>query len=587
MKSEKMKYTAETAILSPMVGGEGDHRHLRSVEGGHLPFVGAGKGLLLLVSLPATPLLAQAAMAQGPGTEAAATQRPNIVYIMTDDHTAQMMSCYDRRYVETPNLDRIAADGVRFTRSYVANSLSGPSRACMLTGKHSHKNGFTNNEHGIFDGSQQTMPKLLQRAGYQTALIGKWHLVSTPTGFDHWEILPGQGDYYNPVFIHQDGTQAVDSGYVTRIITDKAIDWIASHKATKPFALFVHHKACHRAWLPALEDLRLYEDRTFALPPEFHDDYAGRQAAARTEMEIGKDMDIVYDTKMFVSPQETPRTRLSGSYQGMIGRLSKEERARYDDFYVPLSRQFYERWGTDYNFLPHQAQSSVEGSRDAELLEWKYQRYMRDYAKVVHALDQEVGRLLDYLEAQGLMDNTLVVYTSDQGFYMGEHGWFDKRFMYEESLSTPLVMHLPRGLERRGTIDEMVQNIDYAPTFLELAGAPVPEDIQGVSLLPLLKGKTATKADRRKISHWRDAIYYHYYEFPAEHDVRRHYGIRTDRYKLIHFYGHDVNAWELYDLKADPHELHNLYGQPGMEALQRRLHQRLEELQIQYDDPQR
>ena len=515
-----------------------------------------------------------------------APARANIIYIMTDDHTAQMMSCYDTRFVETPNLDRIARDGVRFTHSYVANSLSGPSRACMLTGKHSHKNGFTNNEHGIFDGSQQTMPKLLQAAGYETCLIGKWHLVSTPTGFDHWEILPGQGDYYNPVFIHQDGTRAADSGYVTRIITDKALQWIEKGHE-KPFALFIHHKACHRAWLPALEDIRMYEDKTFALPANFHDDYATREAAAKTEMEIGKDMDIVYDTKMFVSPEETPRTRLSGSYQGMIGRLSKAERKQYDDFYVPLSRAFYEKWGKDYNFLPRQSQSSIGGSRDAELLEWKYQRYMRDYAKVVHALDQEVGRVLDYLEEKGLLDNTLVVYTSDQGFYMGEHGWFDKRFMYEESLSTPLVMRLPKGLERRGDIDEMVQNIDYAPTFLDLAGAPIPDDIQGVSLLPLLKGRTATAADKQAIKNWREAIYYHYYEYPAEHDVRRHYGIRTDRYKLMHFYGHDVNAWELFDLKQDPHELHNLYGQPGYEALQRQLHHQLELLQIQYDDPQR
>ena len=541
------------------------------------------KGLIIF-SIPAVPLFAQVTAPSLIGR--AGGESPNIVYIMTDDHTAQMMSCYDTHYVETPNLDRIARDGVRFTHSYVANSLSGPSRACMLTGKHSHKNGFTNNEHGIFDGSQQTMPKLLQAAGYETCLIGKWHLVSTPTGFDHWEILPAQGDYYNPTFIHMDGSRAVDSGYVTRIITDKAIEWMENRRPT-PFALFIHHKACHRAWLPALEDLRLYEDKTFALPPEFHDDYATREAAGKTEMEIGKDMDIVYDTKMFVNPKETPRTRLSDSYQNMIGRLSPAEREQYDAFYVPLSRDFYEKWGKDYNCLPRQAQSSVADSRDAELLEWKYQRYMRDYAKVVHSLDQEVGRVLDYLEEKGLLDNTRVVYTSDQGFYMGEHGWFDKRFMYEESLSTPLVMRLPKGYERRGDIDEMVQNIDYAPTFLDLAGVPVPDDIQGVSLLPLLKGKAATKKDKAVIKNWRDAIYYHYYEYPAEHNVRRHYGIRTDRYKLIHFYGHDVNTWELFDLKNDPHEMHNLYGQPEVEKLQKQLHRRLEELQIQYDDPQR
>ena len=543
----------------------------------------------MFFSLPTAPLFAQVtapSLIGRVGGESSQDTRPNIVYIMTDDHTAQMMSCYDTRFVETPNLDRIARDGVRFTHSYVANSLSGPSRACMLTGKHSHKNGFTNNEHGIFDGSQQTMPKLLQAAGYETCLIGKWHLVSTPTGFDHWEILPAQGDYYNPTFIHMDGTRAADSGYVTRIITDKAIDWMEQGHS-KPFALFIHHKACHRAWLPALEDIRLYEDKTFALPTDFHDDYATREAAGKTEMEIGKDMDIVYDTKMFVNAKETPETRLSRSYQGMIGRLSPQERKQYDDFYVPLSREFYEKWGKDYNFLPKQAKSSVAGSRDAELLEWKYQRYMRDYAKVVHSLDQEVGRVLDYLEKNGMLDNTLVVYTSDQGFYMGEHGWFDKRFMYEESLSTPLVMRLPKGYERRGDIHEMVQNIDYAPTFLDLAGAPIPADIQGVSLAPLLKGKAATKEDKAAIKNWRDAIYYHYYEFPAEHDVRRHYGIRTDRYKLIHFYGQDVNNWELFDLKKDPHELHNLYGQPGFEQLQRQLHRRLELLQIQYDDPQR
>ncbi len=522
--------------------------------------------LLVMLVAPASALAQQAS-------------RPNIVYIMTDDHTAQMMSCYDTRYVETPNLDRIARDGVRFTRSYVANSLSGPSRACMLTGKHSHKNGFTNNEHGVFDGSQQTMPKLLQATGYQTVMIGKWHLVSRPTGFDYWEVLPAQGDYYNPAFIHMDGTQSVDSGYVTRIVTDKAIDWMEHRDASKPFALFLHHKACHRCWLPSLDDLTLYEDTTFPLPAEFHDDYSGRQAAGATEMEIGKDMDIVYDTKMYVDSL-TPRTRLTSSYLRMIGRLSPSERERYDSLYVPMSRAFYDRWGRDCNFLPHQSASSVAGSAAAELLEYKYQRYMRDYAKVVHELDVQVGRVLDYLEQQGLLDNTLVVYTSDQGFYMGEHGWFDKRFIYEESLSTPLVMRLPAGYERRGDITEMVQNIDYAPTFLDLAGADIPADIQGQSLLPLLRGSKSP-------SHWRDAIYYHYYEYPAEHNVRRHYGMRTDRYKLLHVYGHDIDAWEMYDLLTDPHEMHNIYGQLEFADLQRQLHQRLEQLQIQYDDPQR
>ena len=548
---------------------------------------GLRERLLPLLSFLPLPLLAQ-------------TTRPNIVYIMTDDHTAQMMSCYDTRFVETPNLDRIAADGVRFTQSFVANSLSGPSRACMITGKHSHKNGFTNNEHGIFDGSQQTMPKLLRAAGYETALIGKWHLVSTPTGFDYFEILPGQGDYYNPTFIHMDGTQSVDSGYVTRIITDKAIEWIENKtvncqlstvNSDKPFALFVHHKACHRCWLPDLDDLALYEDKTFDLPEGFWDDYDGRPAADLQEMEIGRHMDIVYDTKMWEGPQ-TPETRLSKAYRSMVERLNKADVARYDSFYIPLSRAFYASPLSQVE-LPWQkfgrsdARMSGFTPEQRALTEFKYQRYMRDYAKVVHELDNQIGRLLDYLKEKGLLDNTLVVYTSDQGFYMGEHGWFDKRFMYEESLATPLVMRLPKGYERRGVVSEMVQNIDYAPTFLEMAGAPIPADIQGESLVPLLRGKAASASEKQRLQNWRDAIYYHYYEYPAEHAVRRHYGIRTDRYKLIHFYGHDVNEWELYDLKTDPHERQNLYGKSGYEALQADMHRRLEALQIQYDDPQR
>ena len=376
----------------------------------------------------------------------AAQQRYNVVYIMTDDHTAQMLSAYDTRNIHTPNLDRVAQDGVRFTRSYVANSLSGPSRACMLTGKHSHKNGFTNNEHGIFDGSQQTMPKLLQAAGYQTAIIGKWHLHSTPTGFDHWDILPGQGDYYNPRFINAKG-QYQEKGYLTNIITDKAISWLDHDRdKTRPFALFVHHKACHRNWLPEIKYLREYEDVTFKLPDNFYDDYAGRTAAGATEMEIGKDMTLDYDCKIY---RPDHKTMYTDGYLDILSRMNTKERAAYDYFYDSLAVDFNRRHLTG-----------------RALAEYKFQRYMRDYAKVVKTLDDNVGRLLDHLKAQGLLDNTLVVYTSDQGFYMGEHGWFDKRFMYEESLSTPLLMHLPKGLKARGDIKEMVQNIDYTPTFL-------------------------------------------------------------------------------------------------------------------------
>lgn len=490
---------------------------------------------------------------------ACAQSRYNIVYIMTDDHTAQMMSCYDNRFVTTPNLDRIAADGVKFVNSYVANSLSGPSRACLMTGKHSHKNGFTNNEHGIFDGSQQTIPKLMQKAGYQTALIGKWHLVSTPTGFDFFNIVPGQGNYYNPTFINMDGSTNDEHGYLTNIITDKAIDWLEHRRdRTRPFILYIHHKACHRDWLPEIKYLRAYEDQTFPLPATFYDDYAGRQAAAAQEMEIANNnhMDIVYDTKMY---RPDLKTRLSDSYLSMLGRLDSQDRAAYDFFYDSLSTDFWRR--------------NLEGHA---LAEFKYQRYMRDYAKVLKTLDDNVGRTLDYLRESGLLDSTLVVYTSDQGFYMGEHGWFDKRFMYEESYSTPLVMRLPDGLRARGDIKELVQNIDYGPTFLDIAGTQIPKDIQGVSLLPLLEGKHPKS--------WRQSLYYHYYEYPAEHSVKRHYGVSTsDGWKLIHFYN-DINTWELYDLNKDPSELHNIYGKPGTEKVTRRLMKELIKLQKQYDD---
>ena len=496
----------------------------------------------------------------------------NIVYIMTDDHTAQMMSCYDTRYMETPNLDRIAADGVRFTNSFVANSLSGPSRACMLTGKHSCANRFYDNTTCVFDSTQQTFPKLLQKAGYQTAVIGKWHLESLPTGFDYWEIVPGQGDYYNPDFITmQDGT-VHRHGYITDIITDDAIDWMENGRDKgKPFCLLIHHKAIHRNWMADTTHLSLYEDRTFPVPETFYDDYAGRTAAAAQEMSIAKDMDPIYDLKMLAPGKDS---RLRHTYETMLSRMDKEQRAAWDRFYNPIIEDFIKK-----------------NPKGKELAEWKFQRYMRDYMKTVKSLDENVGRVLDYLEQEGLLENTLVVYTSDQGFYMGEHGWFDKRFMYEESMRTPLIMRLPdrfvreNGLEADGANDgkprdipELVQNIDYAPTFLELAGAEIPDDIQGVSLVPLLKGEHPDT--------WRDALYYHFYEYPAEHMVKRHYGIRTDRYKLIHFYN-DIDEWELFDLRSDPQELHNLYGQKGYETVTKGLKSRLLDLQEQYDDPVR
>ena len=517
----------------------------------------------------------------------AVAQRYNVVYIMTDDHTAQMMSSYDRSHIVTPNLDRIARNGVRFTQSYVANSLSGPSRACMITGKHSHNNGFNNNEHGVFDGSQQTMPKLMRQAGYQTALIGKWHLVSEPTGFDYWTVIPGQGDYYNPDFIRMDGSQVTEKGYLTNLITDKAIDWLENGRdKQQPFLLLVHHKACHRDWLPELKYLREYEDRTFALPSTFYDDFDGRQAAQEQEMHIAKDMDLVYDNK-FYAPGE--QTRLSDLYQSLVTRLDGKDQLAYSYFYDSISVDFHNRF-PDYRELQQELSTkkpSQYSQRARMLAEYKYQRYMRDYAKVVKSLDDNVGRLLDYLDSRGLSDSTLIVYTSDQGFYMGEHGWFDKRFMYQESFATPLVMQLPRAIAKEraarlhdrgddGLVHEMVQNIDYAPTFLELAGAKVPADIDGVSLVPLLKGEHPKD--------WRKTLYYHYYEYPAEHSVKRHYGVFDGRYKLIHFY-QDIDQWELYDLEADPHELHNIYNAPGTQKTTKRLRKELKRLQQQYRDP--
>ena len=419
---------------------------------------------------------------------AAAQERPlNIIYIMCDDHSYQTISAYGSTVNHTPNIDRLAERGVRFTNSFVANSLSGPSRACMLTGKHSHANGFTDNTKR-FDGSQQTFPKLLQQAGYQTAMIGKWHLVSMPTGFDYWDILTGQGDYYNPTFI-RNGERLQRHGYSTTITTNLALNWLANQRdPQKPFCLFIHHKAPHRTWMPDLQDLELFSDSTYELPANFYDDYAGRQAAKEQRMSIAKDMDVVYDLKMADrdSTIHSFDTTLEHWGRAMYTqRMDSAQQAAWDRHYQPIIKDFKQRFGN---------KMAAEGLNHADSLElnrWKYQQYMRDYLRVIHSVDRNVGRVLDYLEDNDLLDNTLIVYTSDQGFYMGEHGWFDKRFMYEESFRTPLIMSLPAAYGgKTGTSDAMVQNIDYAPTFLEAAGVSVPQDIQGVSMLSELKNGT-------------------------------------------------------------------------------------------------
>jgi len=395
----------------------------------------------------------------------------------------------------------------------------------MLTGKFSHINGLVNNSQ-VFDGSQETFPKLLQKAGYETAMIGKWHLESDPTGFDYWNILPGQGDYYNPDFIEM-GKKSRVEGYVTNLITDFSLDWLKNRNQKKPFCLLLHHKAPHRCWMPDTAYLDMYNDVKFPLPDNFYDDYEGRQAAAEQKMHM-KNFCPVNDLKMYDKEGEI-QGPLRKYFKNQIDRLNPEQRAAWDKAYAK-EIEYYKK-------------ANLEGNK---LLEWNYQRYLEDYLRCIASVDDNIGKVLDYLDESGLAENTLVVYTSDQGFYLGEHGWFDKRFMYEESFRTPLLMRLPSTI-KKGKIDQLVQNIDFAPTFLDLAGVEIPQAIQGESLVPLLKGKT---------ENWRDAIYYHYYEYPGPHSVKRHYGIRTDRYKLIHFYN-DINQWDLYDLQEDLNEVND------------------------------
>lgn len=475
----------------------------------------------------------------------------NILFIMSDDHSFQVLSAYNNSYMSTPNIDRIAENGVRFTNSFVANSISGPSRACMLTGKHSHANGYTDNVNAKYDGEQQAFPQLLQRVGYQTAMIGKLHLTSIPTGFDHTDILVGQGHYYDPMFIHKGDTTRRE-GYATTVTTDLALEWLEKDRdQERPFCLLLHHKAPHRTWMPEIEDLGMYDHVTFPVPANIHDTYEGRQAAATQEMDIATSMDLAYDLKLMGDDIES---RYLQHAKNNIDRLDADQRAAWDAYYAKRLAEYKE----------------LNLSGEA-LVEWKYQQYMRDYCTVLASLDRNIGRVLDYLEQNNLLDNTLVVYTSDQGFYVGEHGWFDKRFMYEESFRTPLLMRLPGG--RGGDVVELVQNIDYAPTFLELAGVEIPDDIQGESLLPLLRGE--------RVKSWRESLYYHFYEYPGEHAVKRHYGVRTERYKLIHFYD-DIDVWELYDLKRDPSEMNNIYGKRETEKITKELKAELERLRTQY-----
>ena len=477
-------------------------------------------------------------------------KKTNILYIMSDDHAYQAVSAYGYGLNQTPNIDRIAREGMKFNNCFVTNSISGPCRAVMLTGKFSHKNGFYDNgEKTVFDGSQQTLPKLLQTAGFRTGIVGKWHLKSTPTGFDYYSIHYDQGEYYNPDFMENGEKRVRYEGYATDLTADNAIKFIKDCEKEKPFFLMMHFKAPHRNWMPAPNKLSMYEDVTFPVPSTFYDNYEGRIAAQQQMMSIEKDMLIGSDLKTYGAwDTQAP-------YE--FRRMTAEQRTAWDKVYNPIIEDF--------------AKKQPKGK---ELAEWKFQRYMRDYLKCISSVDDNVGRVLDYLEQIGELDNTIIIYTSDQGFYLGEHGWFDKRFMYEESLRTPFVIRYPELISKNGVTDAMIQNLDFAPTLLDLVGFPVPCDMQGESFRQVLTGEKQTA---------KEALYYHYYEYPRPHAVKKHYGIRTDRYKLIHFY-YDIDEWELFDLKNDPHELHNLINDPAQVDNIKILKQKLAELQEKYED---
>lgn len=525
-----------------------------------------------------------------------AQQHPNIVYIMCDDHAYQCISAYGSalsKLAPTPNIDRLAERGMRFDRAFVENSLSTPSRACLMTGQYSHQNGQRQLGEGI-DTSRTFFTELLQEAGYQTAVVGKWHMGCDPKGFDYYHVYNDQGQYWNPQYRGTDTNNefVVEEGYSTDLTTDHALSFIEHRDPSKPFCLLLHHKAPHRNWQANLKYLGMYDDVEFPMPENFYDDYATRGSAARTQkMSVTRDMRWEQDFKVpEMLDLNNPDSKDSyNSLMGEINRMTPEQRSAWGRYYFPRNRRLLE--------------AQLKGK---DLDNWKYQVYIRDYMSVIASVDESVGRVLDYLDKNGLTDNTMIVYTSDQGFYMGEHGWFDKRFMYEESLRTPLIVSYPGHTKPGSVCNRLVQNIDYAPTFLALAGVQQPKDMPGRSLVPVL-----TNGDN--VKNWRQSIYYHYYDYPTYHMVRKHDGVRTDRYKLIHFYGKGgldavsenkyqnvpgtreygtmkglesigyfepkdevVDYCELYDLQADPHEQNNIFGKPGTEKIMKQLQRELD-----------
>ena len=490
-------------------------------------------------------------------------KRPNIIFIMSDDHAYQAISAYDNRLLSTPNIDRIAKSGILFTNASVTNSICAPSRATILTGKHSHLNGKVDN-HFPFDTANTTFPQILQSNGYQTAMFGKLHFGNTPKGFDQFKILPDQGNYYNPDFITKKEGNIKVTGYVTDIITDMTLDWLRKERSSeKPFMLMYLHKAPHRPWLMAERHLDEMTQKTFPEPKTLFDDYAGRTSPAKeAEMNILTSMGWAGDNKIYpaiLDSLKIPEMRSDKQrFKADMGRLNPSQKANFDRVYDRINAEF---------------KKAYPSMTDQDKMRWKFQRYMQDYLGTLRAVDENVGRLLDYLEANKLMENTIIVYTSDQGFYLGEHGWFDKRFVYDESFKTPLMVSWPGHIQAGQRSDALVQNLDFAQTFLDAAGVPAPADMQGQSLIPLMTGKS-----------WkRDAVYYHYYEYPAEHMVNRHYAIVTKKYKLIHYY-FKAGEWELIDREKDPLELKNVYNEPAYASIRKTLHKELEALRVKYKD---
>ncbi len=483
------------------------------------------------------------AIVQPSGVDAQEATRPNILFIFCDDLTCQSLSCYgdNRHLLDTPNIDRIAREGMQFDRCLVTNSICGPSRASILTGKYSHLNGFYNNSNCRFDGDQVTFPKLLQKSGYATAMIGKWHLGSDPTGFDYWNILPGQGLYYNPPMITKDGRVKSD-GYVTDVVTDLSLDWLRNRDKSKPFLLMSQQKAPHREWAPALRHLGWNKDHQFAEPETLFDDFTGRSLAI-SDHDMGLDRTFADLDAKLVPPSN----------------MTEDQLTQWNAYYEPRNLAF--------------RNANLQGR---DLVRWRYQRYMHDYLACVKAVDESVGRILDFLDKEKLADNTLLVFSSDQGFFLGEHGWFDKRWILEESLRSPLLARWPGRIAAGAKNKNIVSLIDFAETFLDVAGLQSDSEMQGRSLLPLCKGETP--------SDWRKSLYYHYYEFPVPHRVRPHVGVITDRYKLVHYYKPDVDDWELLDREKDPLEIRNFYADPAYVDTVKELHAELDHLKIEVQE---